>query len=348
MVDSPIFILGAHKSGTSLLRSIFDGHPDLCVLPIETHCFPILSRWVRYPFQRTPAVSLTEEEVASRAIDWIRRSNVSHDPQADSIPAGIFDVERFSEHLRESLSRRNENSLDAREFISIYFESIAESADLESLQGNLRVVEKSVENAEFALDFSQMYPGAHFIHIIRNPYSNIVSLRNYKSQGSQFPYLGPSILAIYESYYFQHRNIHIIDKYKVIKYENLVSSPKEVVTGLCDFLNLEFCETLLKPTYMGDPWSGNSTTDSEFTGISSERLNDWKEHITALECALINKNLEHVVEKFYSKVEIPQRSVALPERGEYLATYLRNRALLYKYASSKASVLKFVRRNLTL
>ena len=36
---SPIFILGCTKSGTTLLRNLFDGHPDLFIIPFETHFF---------------------------------------------------------------------------------------------------------------------------------------------------------------------------------------------------------------------------------------------------------------------------------------------------------------------
>ena len=36
-----VFILGQHKSGSSLLRSLLDGHPDLFVIPVETHYFSL-------------------------------------------------------------------------------------------------------------------------------------------------------------------------------------------------------------------------------------------------------------------------------------------------------------------
>ena len=37
--DSPIFICGHPKSGTSLLRSILDSHPEIIVYPEETGFF---------------------------------------------------------------------------------------------------------------------------------------------------------------------------------------------------------------------------------------------------------------------------------------------------------------------
>jgi len=38
-LKAPIFLLGSHKSETSLLRALLDGHKDLFVFPTETHLF---------------------------------------------------------------------------------------------------------------------------------------------------------------------------------------------------------------------------------------------------------------------------------------------------------------------
>jgi len=41
METNNVFICGAHKSGASLLRSLFYGHSEIGVVPIETHS-PVL------------------------------------------------------------------------------------------------------------------------------------------------------------------------------------------------------------------------------------------------------------------------------------------------------------------
>ncbi|MGI8607235.1 MAG: sulfotransferase, partial [Gaiellaceae bacterium] len=48
----PVFILGAHKSGTSLLRSLLDATPGFFVLPKEPHFFAYSGRWIDYPLRR--------------------------------------------------------------------------------------------------------------------------------------------------------------------------------------------------------------------------------------------------------------------------------------------------------
>ena len=52
-MSRPIFLLGCHKSGTSLLRSLLDGHPDLFVIPIETHFFQATGHWTDYRMRRS-------------------------------------------------------------------------------------------------------------------------------------------------------------------------------------------------------------------------------------------------------------------------------------------------------
>ena len=52
MKNPPVFILGSHKSGTSLLRSLLDSHPKLYIIPFETHFIASLGRWVQYSYRR--------------------------------------------------------------------------------------------------------------------------------------------------------------------------------------------------------------------------------------------------------------------------------------------------------
>lgn len=64
-VESPIFILGCHKSRTSLLRALFDGHDDLFVVPFETHFFQRTGHVIDYAFRKSAARRLSVEEASS-------------------------------------------------------------------------------------------------------------------------------------------------------------------------------------------------------------------------------------------------------------------------------------------
>ena len=67
------FIVGHPRSGTSLLLALLDGHPDLLVLPFETHLFDwarsrdpvtaVLARTRLWPTLRRHRPSMSRDEV---------------------------------------------------------------------------------------------------------------------------------------------------------------------------------------------------------------------------------------------------------------------------------------------
>ena len=100
MIKDPIFLLGCHKSGTSLLRSLFDGHPDLFVIPIEAHFFQNTLHWVTYRLRRTlPQNHISIEELKDNLIKWINHCNLSSDKFADSITFNKWDISLFHKSI---------------------------------------------------------------------------------------------------------------------------------------------------------------------------------------------------------------------------------------------------------
>ena len=68
--------------------------------------------------------------------------------------------------------------------------------------------------------------------------------------------------------------------YLVIRYEDLVRQTRQVMEEVCRFAGIEFFPTLLEPTRVGLEWQGNSACDSAFSGIQSNRLDQWKKELT--------------------------------------------------------------------
>lgn len=327
MNQHPIFLLGAHKSGTSLLRSLFDGHSGLFVIPNEAHFFQHLGYWVDYKLRRSlPRPDLTIDEIKNRLVDWIEYSNRVFHPQADSDTRGLWDVAKFREVLEASLPA----AVNEKEMIESYVTAMYASLYHEKLSDQLRIVEKSVENAEFAIQLKSFYPEARMIHIVRNPYSNIVSIRKYKTNDGRFPSLKRIVAALYNSYYFLDKNRKIIgDDYFIVRYEDLVQNPEAVISRMVKFLGIANEDILTRPTLQGKAWQGNSTTAEKFSGISSKTLNNWKRTITPLEVNLVNRLFSSVLAQ-YDYEKLPDGPYLRRNKKEALKTYISNR-LLYKY-----------------
>lgn len=323
-MHDPVFLLGSHKSGTSLLRSLFDGAEQLFVVPIETHFFQYCGYWIDYALCRSLPKPLDFDQFVSRLMQHLQQSHTSDSRTSDSMLKGRWSIDRFRKYL-ESHGLDAFVAGDHRRLLECYIGAVHVS-----LYGyppsTGRFLEKSVEHAEFAVLLRTLYPDAKFIHLVRNPYATLVAVRKHFSKRS-YPYLGSILEALENSYYFLYRNQQEITNYNVVRYEDLVSKPEETMRALARFVDVPFKEVLLMPTSMGEPWKGNSTSGLKFNGISTAPLASWKTSLNDLEKALVNLLFHHVLRDFgYPSLE-SERSPYWPVRGETPAVFIANRWL---------------------
>jgi len=320
MNQAPIFLLGAHKSGTSLLRSVFDGHSGLFVIPIETHFFPLTGHWIEYEYWKQNPRRLSGDEIIEAFTSWINTCNNAEDRLSDSVAKNIFDVELFKKYISQIRAET-----DKKLHIERYFEAIYHALFGKALTERLRVVEKSVENPETAIYYQKLFPKAKFIHIVRNPYANIVSLRKFKSVKYGYPLLPRVIRTLQNSHYYLYKNQQVIENYKIVKYETLVKNPRAVIKALCQFLSIEFEEALTMPSFLGKPWGGNSTTGKVFKGFDASNLLRWREEIFPVETFFINKLFAHVLADYNYPFFEQRGSFWRRAKNENIQRYIYNR-----------------------
>lgn len=325
-LNGPIFLLGSHKSGSSLLRSLLDGHTDLFVIPSETHFFQYTGYWVDYKLRRSYAKRLGKKDQIESLTNYIKEENSNNDPYGAVKINGKYDIDSFFSYLGQN------KTFDMRSLFQTYMEALHFCLVSKKLPEEKLIVEKSVENAEFAFVLRHLFPRCRFIHIIRNPYATLVAIRKAKSEKG-YPFMRDAILSIYNSYYNLFKNLTVLDDYLVIRYEELVASTKRTMQRVANFLNINFQDKILEPTVFGEPWNGNSTSNNKFSGVSSKPLENWKESIEDLEIILVNKVLRPVFDKYnYERLSPrhhPIKQKFYPIRGENITTYIKNRTLLW-------------------
>lgn len=328
MIDRPIFVLGVHKSGTSLLRSLLSGHPAVFAIPFESHFFPISGRWVEYPFQRTlPGHAATPGEFRDRAVAWIRESNAASFPFADNTATDILDADAFAAELERLLTASPADGEDIRALFSAYVRAIHHALGRGDLEDGIRVVEKSVENAEFATELQEVFPGASFVHIVRNPYAVVTSFRRSRSARG-YPWLGKIYTALWSGHYHLQRNRRLIERYHVMRYEDLLRAPRRTMERAAEAVDLPFRDELLSPTYLGSRWEGNSSSGEALSGIDASRIDAWQREINGLEAALVTRQLGHVLEDAgYESFEAPGHPYRR-SASEGVRAYVANRLLL--------------------
>lgn len=320
----PIFLLGSHKSGSSLLRSLLDGHSSLAVLPSETHFFQYARYWIDYPLRKNRPAALSLADRARELGRFLKEENACDDPYGASRMAGSYDPGRFEEVMRSY------DGKGLKELFYVYMEAVLHSLNgIEGWEGR-RIVEKSVENAEYAFVLRSLFPGGKFIHIVRNPYSCLVSTRKAWSHGG-YPYLRDIVESLHGSYVSLARNVLGISGYLVIRYEDLVSEPENTMRQVSEFVGMPFDPVLLRPTVLGKPWGGNSTSGKRFSGISKDALNSWKDSITDMEINFVNRRLGPALDMFGYERQPPRhhrlRQMWEPAKGERPAAYMLNRLL---------------------
>lgn len=289
-MNAPVFILGSHKSGSSLLR-ILDGHPELFVIPTEIHYFQDNGHWVDYKLRYALPKQMDRQALIKSLVNLIEKKNNHIDPYADLVVRGKFDVALFEEFLT------NNSGKSDRELFELYVKAIHLSLTGELIPPDLHFGEKSVENAEFAVLLKQMFSNCRFIHIVRNPYASLVAIRKSKTKNS-YPLIRDFILSLQNSYYYLYKNQKLIKNYLIIRYEDLLLSTEKIMVKIANFLKIEFTDTLLNPTVIGKPWGGNSSNNGKFSQVCCEPLNKWRKQINTLEVELVNTFFDSILKDY--------------------------------------------------
>lgn len=332
----PIFVVGNLKSGTSLIQSLLDDHPDLFVLPVELQFFkfprlfslppgnmpsPPVPDWqVPIPRDSEDLENLKEEILGSGEVRSLLASGkVGRNIHLTDVQ---FDRQRFRE-LFEKTSVANLRQL----YLAAVNACLVAAGLVRGLETDRRFVEKSPHMEEYAVLLKSWFPQAKFVHVLRNPYANLFSLQSglYRKRHFREKFLRPMA----KSFYFLERNLRFLDDYYVVRYEDIVLEPEATLRGLVNELGLSYQPSLESPTILGEPWGGNpQSVDDTFEGIDSRPVDAFQEEIAPLLVALINRFFGPFMEKHdYEKIEVGSIRPWLPMRWELPWHYISNRLL---------------------
>ena len=292
------------------------------MFPRETHFFQYTNFWVDYRLRRNyPEKTFFAKD---KVLQYIEEQNRNDDPFSDNNDFKGYDVERFLSFFDMT------DTSDTKNLMEKYWQALCFSLTNNKNNFEKNFVEKSVENVEFACVLRHFFPECKFIHIVRNPYATITAIRKMKGKNG-FPFLGPIIQSMSNSYYNLYKNSCYLENYMVVKYEDLLINAEFIMRKICDFLNIKFKDQLLVPTYFGELWGGNSTSGEKFDGISKKPLISWQSIITPTEIKIVNDLYSHVLDRFgYDRLE-DKGNWLMRNRHERSKTYLKNRFFYYLY-----------------
>ena len=252
LAEYPLFIVGAHRSGTTLMRDLLDGHPALTVLPAEGNYLTQLEAQVR---------PLGEAARGAFGREWLRRlaNPINQAPywllgrSSPEANAYLFFVRSLLSWWRvfESHRERFPRSWMLLALVTAYAHAAGH------LRHELRLwVEKTPTNERFLAMLSAEFPKARFVHMVRDP---LAAYSSHKHAGVKwtFRYARRVLIDLERSLRLAAEAPPI--QYRVVRFEDLLADPEGQMEQVASFLGITPHEVLRTPSIAGLPSISNSS-----------------------------------------------------------------------------------------
>jgi hypothetical protein len=265
IIGIPFFlILGRPRSGTTLLRSLLDAHPNVIIPPEHSNMIHLFFRY------QTKNARLTDKISAHFLKDFYQAKTI-----------------RTQWKLNMDAIRNNLHALNGERFSftdmikTVYFgyQSVHPKENI------LAMGDKSPVNSLYARKINKVFSDSKFIHLVRDYRANLASMMKQDL-------FSPSASMILMQW---KKSVHRIDRlaarypgrYLTIRYEDFVTDPAKHFMKICDFLNIPYIPGVLdaekrrktvKSTYASDfirVWQPDLDRN-----ITSENIGKWQNELS--------------------------------------------------------------------
>jgi hypothetical protein len=291
--DRPIFIGACPRSGTTLLRTMLNTHPQIAI-PRETRFLPYLwdnrERW-RDLDERANRNRLAKQ-IARR--DWTR-------------------ADRLETPRPAMVSRLTAAPPTLGSVVGTCFVMYAEAT------GKQRWGDKRPMYSRYLDAIFSMFPDAQFVNIIRDPRASVASMRKlgwFHGEIAPGLELWERSLRAVEPW----RKVLHHDQYLDLRYEDLVTDPVDLLTGVSSYLGLS-PDTI--PTMLAYHEHVDETATRYHARlrepVSTDSVRTWDAVLDADEVALIEQVVGSWMDRFgYERVATGRRApAALVESYEH-------------------------------
>jgi hypothetical protein len=293
--DSPIFVVGASRSGTELMRSTLNQHPSVCITP-ETHYFddlrPKLRGRERQGLTRTEALKCEDYLLAAL-----------HRPYGQGGQPEKAQLSR--EALRERAAKIGSGA-DA------FFEAFCSINARQ--KGADRWGEKTPRHVFCLPEIFAAFPRSKVICMVRDPRGVVASYRDLKNINAAVHDKDPqNKTALEEDRRRFRRSYNILiacllwsgsvqaalearrrftaDRVFIQRYENLVLNAPLALARLTAWLSIDYC-----PTMLNVPITNSSYASfQESAGFAEPFIDRWRTNLSRHELAVIQTSCRRVM-----------------------------------------------------
>ncbi len=307
--ESPIFIVGASRSGTAMMRSVLNNHPDVLISG-ESHYFDDLR--VRMA-----------DHVTSKLDDEQRQECEDYFLALDHRPYGHGGDPEKSDTNREDLRRiADERGQGA----DAYFEAfciVRANREGKGIWGD-----KTPRHIFRIPEILERYPNAKVVCMVRDARAVVASYRDWRNQGGFDLEHDPThaeALAVEEERAKKSYNLLLMsliwrstvnaavsarqrfgaDRVYLQQYEQMVTDPEAAAREVAAWLGLEFTPSMLEV-----PMHNSSFSQfEEKSGVSTEPMKRWRKKLSRREIAVIQSCCGRVMREAGYELE-PDRVAA--------------------------------------
>lgn len=289
-----LMLSAMYENGGNTTHRFLDGHPQMFVYPFEsqlgtklvqdqlTSMFPVKYRWPAFALEATPWQdyrAIIDEECKVRA----RTPNVS---KFRHMPFDFSDDERcriFVEYVSQEGRSRGKN-------VAAFFKATFDAWKDYNRTGDEKLyVGYSPIISVDADKILQDLPGAHVLHVVRNPWSAYADTKKRPVPLSLEGYLTAWVQTQYHALAFQ--KLHP-DRIHIVRYEDVIDAPREKLGKICEKLGLNAADSLQMPTWNRNPleevypWgtirrassAANKITAEELSSEEIDKIRVWADH----------------------------------------------------------------------
>ena len=273
----PFFIVGAQRSGSTLLRLILNAHSEIAIPEEARFLTPLLDKkYLKEPFRGKRLEFL---------IEYI--SKVPH------FKLWNYDSSFFLAKLR------SKSEITLREFIEELYSSYCE------YEGKKYWGDKSLFFNWIEVLYT-LFPEARFIHIVRDGRDVFNSWRKIEPSMNNV-----AVAALDWSYKLSRIERAFVkiprSNSMTVRYEDLLSEPEKTVRAICDFINISYEPQMLEFYKTSQYYIGKHHSKLIFGPLRKDNCYKWRKELTEREKNIFTFLAKKTLAKYQYDTNCPLR-----------------------------------------
>jgi hypothetical protein len=319
-VDQPVALISqAPRSGGTLLRNLFDGHPQCHVHPYEWHFGPTRRFvWPKLRPEGPPELwwtRLKEEELRKRFMNGVRRNPTKYRGK-DAPPRGeiypmllppLVHKQIFLDTIDELTTIRGDRDI-LNAYLTGLFNAWFNNHTLDDADKRWVVAfAPRLAWGDSRHHFFRAYPDGRLISILRSPPSWMASARGRQIKGAEnderlIAMWNRSTREAIEAKQEDGKRVHIVC------FEDLVRDSAGAMRILARKLKIDFADILTEPTFNSRPIGANSSYAVHKGGVITDPLTRHKKVLSDEEEQRISEQCDPLYQEALKLADRPRRS----------------------------------------